>query len=147
MKLEDFDYVLPKERIAQEPLPDRDASRLMVLPADKKSIIHDRFRNLWGLLRKGDLLVLNDTRVIPARIPLRRESGARVDALFLGALTGNGSVDAFLRSRARLAEGELLIPLGGGPRVSLREKKERGRWIVEMVGGEVSDLNRFDPHG
>ena len=68
MKTADFDYHLPPELIAQEPLADRAASRMMVVNRATGEIRHDHFRNLGQHLRAGDLLVLNDTKVIPARI-------------------------------------------------------------------------------
>ena len=68
MKTADFDYVLPQELIAQQPLPDRTASRMMVVERATGAIHHEQFRNLGAYLRAGDLLVLNDTKVIPARI-------------------------------------------------------------------------------
>jgi len=66
MKLSEFDYRLPKEMIAQHPVEPRDSSRLMVL--DGKGIEHMKFGDLPGLMRPGDLLVMNNSRVIPARI-------------------------------------------------------------------------------
>ena len=68
MKTADFDYHLPAELIAQQPLPDRAASRMMVIERATGAIRHDQFRNLGAYLRAGDLLVLNATKVIPARI-------------------------------------------------------------------------------
>jgi S-adenosylmethionine:tRNA ribosyltransferase-isomerase len=68
MKTSDFDYDLPQELIAQQPLPDRAASRMLVLDRATGETQHDYFRNLGQYLRAGDLLVLNDTKVIPARI-------------------------------------------------------------------------------
>jgi S-adenosylmethionine:tRNA ribosyltransferase-isomerase len=68
MKTADFDYDLPGELIAQQPLPDRAASRMMVVNRSTGDIRHDQFRNLGRYLHPGDLLVLNDTKVIPARI-------------------------------------------------------------------------------
>ena len=68
MKTSDFDYHLPPELIAQQPLADRAASRMMVVDRATGEIRHDQFRNIGRCLRAGDLLVLNDTKVIPARI-------------------------------------------------------------------------------
>ena len=65
MKTADFDYHLPTELIAQEPLADRTASRMMVINRMTNGICHDHFRNLGEYLHTGDLLVLNDTKVIP----------------------------------------------------------------------------------
>lgn len=89
MKTSDFDYPLPLDRIAQTPLEPRDASRLLVLRRDTGEVEHRFFRDLGlpapegGLLRPGDLLVLNRTRVIPARLYARKPSGGRVELLLL----------------------------------------------------------------
>jgi S-adenosylmethionine:tRNA ribosyltransferase-isomerase len=68
MNTAEFDYVLPPELIAQQPLPERTASRLLVIDRASGSIRHEMFRNLPRYLRPGDLLVLNDTKVLPARL-------------------------------------------------------------------------------
>jgi S-adenosylmethionine:tRNA ribosyltransferase-isomerase len=74
VRLSDFDYDLPPERIAQAPLPARDASRLLVVHRDRGALGHHSFRDLPGLLRAGDRLVVNDTRVVPARLLGRRRA-------------------------------------------------------------------------
>lgn len=80
MKLDDFDYPLPEELIAQEPLARRDASRLLVLHRDDGRVEHRTFRDVLEYLRAGDLLVLNDARVVPARLLGRKvETGGKVE--------------------------------------------------------------------
>ncbi|HET9482141.1 MAG TPA: S-adenosylmethionine:tRNA ribosyltransferase-isomerase, partial [Candidatus Polarisedimenticolia bacterium] len=86
MLLSEFDYELPPDRIAQEPSARRDASRLMVLDRRTGEIGHRIFSDLPDYLRSGDLLVLNDTRVVPARLLGRRAApgaSARVEALLV----------------------------------------------------------------
>lgn len=84
MKLEDFDYLLPQELIAQEPVEPRDSSRLLVLKRESGKLQHRVFRDIVDFLRPGDLLVLNDTRVIPARLFGRREdTGGVIEVLLL----------------------------------------------------------------
>ena len=68
MNIEEFDYDLPKELIAQTPLEDRSSSRLLVLNKKTGKIKHEHFYNIVNYLKKGDVLVLNDTKVIPARL-------------------------------------------------------------------------------
>jgi S-adenosylmethionine:tRNA ribosyltransferase-isomerase len=87
MKLSDFDYALPEELVAQEPLSPRDASRLLVLPAAGPAE-HRRFVDLERLLDPGDLLVFNDTKVIPARLVGRKPSGGKVELLLCEPLEG-----------------------------------------------------------
>ncbi|MGC9048748.1 MAG: tRNA preQ1(34) S-adenosylmethionine ribosyltransferase-isomerase QueA [Patescibacteria group bacterium] len=83
MRLSEFDYFLPKELIAQEPVRPRDNSRLMVLNRQQKTIEHDFFYNLGKYLRPGDVLVANDSKVIPARLIGKKESGGRAEILLL----------------------------------------------------------------
>ena len=84
MKTSDFNYYLPEELIAQEPLKDRASSRLMVLNKKTGDIEHKKFRDIKDYLKKGDCLVINDTKVIPARlIGERKNPGARVEVLLL----------------------------------------------------------------
>lgn len=84
MKTSDFYYELPDELIAQEPLKDRASSRLLVLHKDTGEIEHRTFRDIKGYLKKGDCLVINDTKVMPARlIGSRKNTGARVEILLL----------------------------------------------------------------
>ena len=81
--IEDYDYDLPEELIAQVPVPDRDESRLLVVDRSSGSMKDRHFRDLPELLLPGDLLVVNDTRVVPARIFGRKESGGRIEILVL----------------------------------------------------------------
>jgi S-adenosylmethionine:tRNA ribosyltransferase-isomerase len=99
MDVRDFDFDLPAELIAQEPAPDRGASRLLVLDRDRGSLRHTHVRALPDLLRAGDLLVVNDTRVFPARLLGRRvPSGGAVECLLIRSLSGAEQVE--IRSRA-----------------------------------------------
>jgi S-adenosylmethionine:tRNA ribosyltransferase-isomerase len=100
--LTDFDYHLPPELVAQYPLPRRDASRLLVLRRDRGEVHHARFRELAGWLDHNDVLVVNDTRVFPARLRGHKESGGRVELLLhhLPA-AGDTGVEAPESARAR----------------------------------------------
>jgi S-adenosylmethionine:tRNA ribosyltransferase-isomerase len=89
VKLEAFDFDLPAELVAQRALEPRDASRLLVLERETGRMAHRRFADLDRLLRRGDLLVLNDTRVLPARLLGRKPSGGRVELLLLEAVGGD----------------------------------------------------------
>ena len=110
MRLEHFDYELPPERIAQTPIEPRDASRLLVLRADGRRE-HRRFPDLTEYLSAGDLLVFNDTRVLPARFNGRKETGAAVEILLLRRLQGDrwealAHPGRRLQPGARIAFGE-----------------------------------------
>ncbi len=115
MRPEDFDYELPASLIAQEPAARRDASRLMTVDATG-AIGHHRFTDLSSLLRSGDLIVINDTRVRPARLYGRR-----------GAAGAGGRVEALLIER-----------IGGTP--------ERQVWRAMLKGGRDGDFLAFGPH-
>lgn len=106
MKTDEFDYPLPPELIAQYPAADRDASRLMVLPLPSGRIGHRTFRDLPGLLRPGDLLVSNNTRVLPARLIGRKRTGGRCEMLLLPPWDPDrGEWDVLLRGAAKLRPG------------------------------------------
>lgn len=100
--LSDFDYELPEERIAQVPIEPRNASRLMVLDPVKKTILHRHFYDLKEFLVPGDMLIFNDTRVMPARLIGHREN------------TG-GKVEVFLLRRLDATHWETLVKPGKKP--------------------------------
>ena len=84
MDVKDFDYELPEELIAQDPLEDRSASRLMVLDRETGEIQHRIFKDITEYLRPGDCLVINDTKVIPARLfGVKKDTGAKIEILLL----------------------------------------------------------------
>ena len=90
MKTDDFDYYLPEELIAQTPLKKRDESRLLVLDKKTGNIEHKHFTNILDYMEKGDTLVLNDTKVIPARLyGVKEETGAVIEVLLLNELESN----------------------------------------------------------
>ncbi|MCX5702621.1 MAG: tRNA preQ1(34) S-adenosylmethionine ribosyltransferase-isomerase QueA [Candidatus Omnitrophica bacterium] len=88
MKLSDFDYVLPKELIAQYPLKERDSARLLVLNRKKGTVEHRIFRDIVDYLGKDDLLVLNNTKVLPSRLTGLRKTGGKVEILLLNQKSG-----------------------------------------------------------
>jgi len=108
MRLIEFDYHLPEELIAQEPLAERDRSRLMVVDRKKQTIEHRLFRDLPEYLRDDDVLVLNDTRVRPARLVGRKETGGRVEVLLLERLEP-GLWEAMVKPGRRVAVGARLV--------------------------------------
>ena len=111
LTVEDFDYELPPELVAQHPAPDRRGSRLLRL--DAGGVLHDgRFADLPGLLRAGDLLVFNDTRVVKARLVGRKTSGGRVEALVERVLTDDTAL-AHVRASKTPKPGAILSFDGG----------------------------------
>ncbi|NNU94947.1 tRNA preQ1(34) S-adenosylmethionine ribosyltransferase-isomerase QueA, partial [Geobacillus sp. NFOSA3] len=90
MNVEDFDFELPEELIAQTPLKNRSESRLMVLDKETGEIKHDIFKNLLHHLNPGDCLVLNDSKVLPARLyGVKKDTGAHIEILLLKQLEGD----------------------------------------------------------
>ena len=123
MDVADFDYPLPRELIAQTPLPERDASRLLVLPRLSGPAEHRMVRDLPQLLRPGDLLVANDARVIPARLHGRKAgSGGKVELLLVEPL---GGADW-------LALGQASKPLRAGAQIEVLGSTVQ---ILEVRGG------------
>ncbi|HVG96624.1 MAG TPA: S-adenosylmethionine:tRNA ribosyltransferase-isomerase, partial [Chloroflexota bacterium] len=113
----DFDYHLPPERIAQTPVEPRDAARLLVIHRPSAAhpagaLEHRHFRDLGEYLRPGDLLVANDSRVLPGRIWARRDSGGRVELLLLRPLDAPAGAagwwEALARPVQRLRPGQRL---------------------------------------
>ena len=92
MKLEEFDYYLPEELIAQVPIEKRDESRLLVVDKKEKTIEHKVFKNIIDYLEPGDCLVRNNTKVIPARLYGKKETGANVEFVLLNQIEGTRKV-------------------------------------------------------
>jgi S-adenosylmethionine:tRNA ribosyltransferase-isomerase len=140
-----FDFDLPDDRIAQHPAEPRDASRLMVLRRSSGTWEHSAFRDLPDLLATGDVLVRNNTKVVPARLVGRREStGGAWEGLFLRVLPG-GLWEVIGKTRGRPAPGEAVV-VGQGLRLQLIEKDEAGRWTVRPDSPEDAAA-LLDRHG
>jgi len=149
MKVSDFDYVLEADRVAQTPAPRREDARLMRLDRSTGATAHHRFGELPELLRPGDLLVLNDTRVLPARILGRRPGGGRAELLLLEPLGHAGrTAEARCLVRAgRRTRAGARIDLDGGIAAELLERDGEG-WRVrlrcaEPLGARVEEVGRM----
>jgi S-adenosylmethionine:tRNA ribosyltransferase-isomerase len=126
--LSDLQYELPPELIAQHPVEPRDAARLLVLDRASGRIEHCVFRDVGDYLAPGDALVINDTRVLPARFFGRRETGGQVEGLFLR--TEGDGWRVMLKSRGRLRIGQRLTCSGAEVSLTLVERGDRGEWLV-----------------
>ena len=102
--LNEFDYELPENLIAQTPIEPRNASRLMILNPSTKEILHERFYDLKKFLTAGDTLIFNDTRVIPARLIGHKETGARVEIFLLRQIDGT-TWETLVKPGRKIAEG------------------------------------------
>jgi S-adenosylmethionine:tRNA ribosyltransferase-isomerase len=132
MRTAELDYDLPPELIAQRPLPRRDESRLLVYERRTGGIRNRRFHDLPDELPAGALVVVNDTRVLPARLRVRRPSGGEAEVLLLEPL-GDGLWEALARPSKRLRAGMHL------ERVELVEHKGEGRWLVRLEGSPAGE--------
>src|SRR5258708_14564750 len=120
-----LDYDLPQELIAQQPAEPRDSSRLLVYERETDAVRHRRFRELPDELTRGELVVVNDSRVIPARLRLRRPGGGAAEVLLLEQ-ADDELWEALARPSARLRAGTRLGP------VELVELLGEGRWLVRL---------------
>ena len=108
MKTDDFDYELPEELIAQTPLLNRSDSKLLLLNKETGAIKHEQFKNITNYLKKGDVLVLNDTKVIPARLyGVKEDTEAHVEVLMLKDL-GNNTWECLTRPAKRIKIGTII---------------------------------------
>lgn len=150
MRIEDLDYDLPEHLIAQEPCLERDQSRLLVVERGGGVRGHHQFRDLVDFLAAGDLLVLNDTRVLPARLIGRRaQTGGKWEGLFLREPTP-GSWELLCQTRGRPIEGEAIVvdpPSGEGAPLTLvlTGRTAEGRWLArpESTSGVQDLLTRY----
>ena len=141
MRSSELDYDLPADLIAQHPAERRDASRLLVLDRATGAVRHRSFADLPEEL-DGHLTVVNDTRVVPARLRLRRETGGAVEVLLLEPL-GAGVWEALARPSRRLRAGEGLRTAEAGPGGSAAELVAplgEGRWRIRLEGEPAGEL-------
>ncbi len=150
MNMADLDYELPESLIAQTPIEPRDAARLLVLDRKSGQIEHRIFREIGEYLQPGDLLILNQTRVIPARLYARKPTGGRVELLLLRrcddltweALVGGKGLR--IASRIKVEDGpeaEIIALLNGAGRVVLRKGTAAAHYI--MGGPTANNHNAF----
>lgn len=132
MKLSDFDYELPSELIAQTPIKQRDQSRLMVLDKKSGDIKHEHFHDILNELNKGDVLVLNNTKVIPARLIGEKEDTKAVIELLLLKDLGNDTWECLSRPAKRLKIGTIII-FGNKLKAEVIEKYTEGLVRVKLI--------------
>lgn len=138
MKTSDFDYRLPESSIAQTPIEPRDSSRLLVLHRDTGKVEHRIFRDVAEYLNPGDLLVLNRTRVIPARIFARKETGGRVELLLLRR-RDTLAWEALVGGKGLRVGKKVFVEVGGGDSQTLQAE------IVELLDGSERLIRFSEP--
>ncbi|MBC1752801.1 tRNA preQ1(34) S-adenosylmethionine ribosyltransferase-isomerase QueA [Listeria seeligeri] len=132
MKVEDFDFDLPEELIAQTPLLDRTSSRLMVLDKATGEIKDQHFTDILSYLHEGDALVLNDTRVLPARLHgTKDETGAHIEVLLLKQKEGN-AWETLVKPAKRIRQGATITFGDGALKATCLEELEHGGRILEF---------------
>lgn len=145
MRTDDFDFPLPDDLIAQRPADRRDRSRLMVVDRESGTIEHRVFADLPAYLRAGDVLVRNDSRVVPARLVGRREgTGGRWEGLYLEEKDG-GLWELMAQTRGRPQAGEV-VALDGGLRLELVERLGGGHWLARPLDPRPT-LELLDTYG
>ncbi len=139
MKTEQLNYELPEELIAQQPLPVRTDSRLLVLSRSNGNILDSRFNKLYEYLSPGDCLVLNDTKVLPARFFAKRASGAKLEGLFLEESQGN-IWTVYLKGLRKIKIGEKIYLLDQDKNDSYQakiiEKPGDGKCLLQIQSDE-----------
>lgn len=133
MNINDFDYDLPQELIAQTPLKNRSDSKLMVLNKDNGDIKHDYFYNITNYFNKGDVLVLNDTKVIPARlIGEKEDTKAHIELLLLNDL-GNDTWECLAKPQKRLHKDTIVVFGNGMLKARVEEVLDEGIVHVKLL--------------
>jgi S-adenosylmethionine:tRNA ribosyltransferase-isomerase len=139
MKLQDFDYHLPSGRIAQQPVDPRDHSRLMVLDRRTQSVDHRRFYDLAEYLQPGDVLVINDTKVLPARLIGKKQSGGKVEILLVRKKErAEPAIHAEQGNEQKPGEWECLVQSSGKVRdqtIVLLEEELQGELMGRISNG------------
>lgn len=141
MKLSDFDYLLSKEYIAQEPSFERDKSRLLILDRKTDAIEHSLFYMLPNYLKKGDVLIANNTKVIPARLFGKRKTGGKIESLLIRNCVGN-QWEVLLDTPRKLKVNETLI-FDEGIESCIINRGQDGKWLVEFNTDILPILNKI----
>ena len=147
MRLADFDYELAPERIAQPPIAPRDSARLLV-DRGSQAPQHRHVNELPEILMPGDLLVVNETKVIPARLALLRATGGKAEVLMLEPLDGERRLwEALVRPARKLKPGEVLFAPNGTPVVVIGDRTQAGDTFMVTLLGSVDSLEMLAEHG
>ncbi|HLR80548.1 MAG TPA: tRNA preQ1(34) S-adenosylmethionine ribosyltransferase-isomerase QueA [Bacillota bacterium] len=133
MKIDDFNFDLPEELIAQTPLKERSASRLLVVDRQTKELEHRAFTDIKNYLREGDCLVLNDTRVLPARLyGIKKDTGAKLEVLLLHQIEAD-RWEVLMKPAKKVKVGTTIVFGGGLLQATCTEIKEHGGRVLDFV--------------
>lgn len=147
LRTDHYDFDLPKSLIAQAPLSNREDARLLTVDRESQTVDHHHIRDLDGLLRPGDCLVLNDTKVIPAKlVGYREKTKGRWQGLFLEA-DAQGNWRLLAKTRGKIQPGETVVLQDRNgverSRLVLITKLEGGQWIARIEGNESSSMDEL----
>lgn len=146
MLASDFDYSLPEHLIAQEPADRRDLSRMMVVYRESESIEHHLFEDIGMFLQRGDLLARNDTKVVPARLEGRKETGGRVELLFVEEIE-KGVWEVLLKASRRPKPGGMIRVANDRAKLRMLEDGENGYAKVALESSSFSTLEILERYG
>lgn len=139
MKLSELKYSLPSCLIAQEPLDQRDSSRLLILNRKKHTLAPMAFKDIGKFFSKGDVLVLNKTKVIPARLYARRKTGAKIEVLLLEKKE-NGTWLVLLKPSKRLKLLEEILFVHRDFKARIEERTIEGKWLLRFFPSDIRSL-------
>ncbi len=135
-QLSSYNYELPQNLIAQHPAAERDQSRMLMLERQSGQISHHNFAEIVSLLPESSCLVINNTKVLPARLPGKRQTGAVIEALLVEEKS-EGLWSAIVRKAGRINTGELLEFCGGRLRAVAQQRLEEGEWLLSFEEAEL----------
>ena len=138
MRVDDFDYILPAEMIAQHPSDQRETSKMMVLECKNQSISHNHFYNIFEYITPDDLIVINNTKVIPARIFGQKETGANIEVFLIEKVDSN-HWKCLLKPQKRIRKGTKVI-IDNKFSVRATEKANGENWIIETPAGFEQEI-------
>src|SRR5690625_920930 len=132
MNINQFNFELPDELIAQVPLTDRTSSRMLVLDRQSKEVKHEQFQHITNYLKKDDCLVLNDTRVLPARLfGIKKDTGAKIEILLLQQQEGD-CWEALVKPAKKVPLGTIIIFGDGKLTATCIEMKDHGGRVFKL---------------
>ncbi len=143
MLLSEFDYTLPEGLIAQTPAEKREVSRMMVLGVNDKTIMHKHFYDIVDLLDENDVLILNNTKVIPARLYGYKETGAKIEVFLLkeGENRADKEWEVLIKPSKRVKAGTVVKVAEELSVEVLRPLEDDGKWLVRMIyDGDILDI-------
>ena len=138
-KTSDFDYFLPQELIAQKPLKNREMCKMMYINKEKETIENKQFFDILDYLNKDDILVLNDTKVYPARLLAKRTTGANVEIFLLNPIDNSNHWEALAKNTRRVKNNEILSK-------EFSDIDFTRGWNGQVVKGIYYDLKEIIPN-